>query len=271
VIDKLEGIKEKFASNIEKPRTLIETAYNQMARNTNLLNINLRMIDLVATHPTLNLDQVLVKSLEMVREIFPKSYLLRIQENNGKNSVEIIKPQNDPLDLNVPIEFEKEKALAGMEQNLKKGKIGGKPAVMGKIETISKDSWYLAVIQNEINFPDTNIDQNTLATLAQQIRLVIQSKELQRRFVEQEKSQVSIHLARNLGHDVTNIIASIRWDLDTLQTVFSESIGSIGFGNVREKSRCCCRFFRRTQSWNPIASGNCGCLSVIHVSGKAGV
>lgn len=51
--------------------------------------------------------------------------------------------------------------------------------------------------------------------------------EWHKKLVEQEKNIVSINLARNLGHDLTNIIASARCDLDTLNSLLNELESSL--------------------------------------------
>jgi len=181
VIDKLEGIKDNSSLPIKNPRTLLEDAYNRMARNTQILKINKEMNDCVISNPEMNRDELLTALLGLCREVYPSvDYLVRREEKSlpDKGIALIEKTHEDELYLHVPI-------ATGFLWNIN--------------------------------------DDQALSSLAQQIQLGLQTRELQRRYVEQEKSQVSIHLARSLGHDVTNILAGIRWDLDTLQTVLAGS------------------------------------------------
>lgn len=57
--------------------------------------------------------------------------------------------------------------------------------------------------------------------VAQELRYAISSVEEQRRMILQEKSKANISLSRNLGHDLTNIIATSKLDLMTIRVFLS--------------------------------------------------
>lgn len=60
-----------------------------------------------------------------------------------------------------------------------------------------------------------------LSRIAQELRYALTSIEEQRRLILQEKSKANISLSRNLGHDLTNIIATSKLELMTVRTFLS--------------------------------------------------
>jgi two-component system, NtrC family, C4-dicarboxylate transport sensor histidine kinase DctB len=79
------------------------------------------------------------------------------------------------------------------------------------------------MVANSRHYRDfTDRDIEAMKHISQQINLALQKKEFQRQVIDQEKNQVSINLARNLGHDLTNVIAATRWDLNTLESLLTQ-------------------------------------------------
>lgn len=59
-------------------------------------------------------------------------------------------------------------------------------------------------------------NRETLLRLAHVIRAGLETLDMQRNLIVREKSKASISLSRNLGHDLTNVIATSKLDLDTV-------------------------------------------------------
>jgi signal transduction histidine kinase len=216
VIDKLEGIKEREFSPIGKPRTLLESAYNKMSRNASILNINLRMNDAVASQPDLAGDSLIKILLPLAQEAYPGLELFKTRYIPEENRLEITFGAADSnafdcKDSQLMTCFMQHDVITPFEVALSE-----KKGYAIFIESFNHEGWYLFLAKANEGLEEMEAG---LKSLSQQMRLAVRSRELQRRFIEQEKSQVSIHLARSLGHDVTNILASIRWDLDTLDTL----------------------------------------------------
>ncbi len=242
VIDKLEGIKEKEFSPIRNSRTLLETAYNKMSRNANILDVNLRMNDLTAGHPDLVGDSLLTILLPLAKEIYPGICLFKTRSVPGENKLEAFFSQENPSLIEIKEASLINRLRKSDDRNPFEAQFENHKGFIVFIENLGNESWYLYLEKTVEGLEDA---KGSLKSLSQQMSLAVRSRELQRRFIEQEKSQVSIHLARSLGHDVTNILASIRWDLDTLDTllkgqvfstdeknrgVFAESMESLGHG-----------------------------------------
>lgn len=64
--------------------------------------------------------------------------------------------------------------------------------------------------------------------LAREVRFAIGALELRRRLILQEKSKANISLSRNLGHDLTNIIATAKLELMTVANFLRMDPGQIG-------------------------------------------
>jgi len=63
--------------------------------------------------------------------------------------------------------------------------------------------------------------RETLLRLAAAVRTGLETLDLQRRLIVREKSQANISLSRSLGHDLTNVIATSKLDLDTMRRFLS--------------------------------------------------
>jgi signal transduction histidine kinase len=59
----------------------------------------------------------------------------------------------------------------------------------------------------------------TVDLLAKQLREILEALDLHRRRMRMERSKANINLARNLGHDLTNIIATSKLDIRTVKKV----------------------------------------------------
>ena len=68
----------------------------------------------------------------------------------------------------------------------------------------------------------------TACLVAEHVRDRLEAFELQRRYLLREKSRANINLARNLGHDLTNIIATSRLDMMTLKKMLERSQAAAG-------------------------------------------
>ncbi|MDP6631583.1 MAG: HAMP domain-containing sensor histidine kinase [Kiritimatiellia bacterium] len=67
----------------------------------------------------------------------------------------------------------------------------------------------------------------TARRLAEQLREVVAVLDLNRRHVRNERSRANITLARNLGHDLTNIIATSKLDILTVSKILGTEEGGV--------------------------------------------
>jgi signal transduction histidine kinase len=68
----------------------------------------------------------------------------------------------------------------------------------------------------------------TAGRLAEQLREGVAVFDLNRRHVRDERSRANINLARNLGHDLTNIIATSKLDILTVKKILGAQEGGVG-------------------------------------------
>jgi hypothetical protein len=67
----------------------------------------------------------------------------------------------------------------------------------------------------------------TAARLAAQLRETVAVFDVSRRHVRDERSRANINLARNLGHDLTNIIATSKLDILTVSKILGDGAGGM--------------------------------------------
>jgi signal transduction histidine kinase len=70
--------------------------------------------------------------------------------------------------------------------------------------------------------------------VAQELRYALNSVEDQRRLILQEKSKANISLSRNLGHDLTNIIATTKLELMTVRAILAQGPEALQKSKAKE-------------------------------------
>lgn len=236
VVDHLANAELGVVEVISKPHTLIENEYNRMAWNTKMLSVNLHIADLVAAQPNLSIEETIFQICKVVEQQLGYN---RVSLCIMDVSTNIIEPYN-PIETTKALE--KFRLSQPMKDDLEYIISTGLPLVIEKEseeETIfdyyqttsflacpvsSKEAAveFLIVSNSNLRRNFTNQDIEAMKHISQQINLALQKKEFQRRLIDQEKNQVSINLARNLGHDLTNVIAATRWDLNTLESLLTQ-------------------------------------------------
>jgi signal transduction histidine kinase len=100
----------------------------------------------------------------------------------------------------------------------------------------SSETLWLLVVHRRLGEPTLNAwwDQ-FLARMAQELRYSLDSIEEQRRLILQEKSKANISLSRNLGHDLTNIIATSKLELMTVRTFLSLPADEISANPMKQR------------------------------------
>jgi nitrogen fixation/metabolism regulation signal transduction histidine kinase len=75
----------------------------------------------------------------------------------------------------------------------------------------------MATPRGALTAEDVRWSRDTLVRLADAIRTSLETLDLQRNLIAREKSKANISLSRNLGHDLTNVIATSKLELDTVR------------------------------------------------------
>lgn len=215
-----------------RPKSLLEKEYNNLARDALLTRVSQKLKDFLATSANLERSRILSDLPEFICSLFQFDQLtfinLKRNESGGYEAAGIHEKSRKyagqkPIDVQkYVLEHLTSPAIPFIEKNLKDRKhmIGTEAterfcytdivyadkdyndmivmAVVPRLDRpVSPSSWFL----------------ETWRLLSDEIRLGLKTIENQRKVIFREKSEATISLSRNLGHDLTNIIATSKLDL----------------------------------------------------------
>ncbi len=196
---------------IGKPSHDVEKAFNHLARNQREVYFGLEVDRIVdSLHALADNGEVVHRFLrivpEAVKRIYPLHQADSFQYNRDKQQLIPINNNNSIEKDLIPFS-EKSEALRFQDSNtlLVSLFIGGQLIGLIRLSfTPSKES-----VQEERYAIGNEIKRQIEYGLA---RAFTRSQTL-----TEERNRFGINLATNMGHDLTNIIASGKWDLDTIQ------------------------------------------------------
>lgn len=235
----LERMSEEYIPLLEKPKASIEIAYNSMAKNARLTQLGVLLNELVSdtSKEMLRGEDPVVESAKRVPPIicdymnFGRVILFHRDEGTGflewGFGYDVEAGQ-----LKLPPGFGEKIDYTDMARR-KRGLLARTAdlGLTGVPEGVTRDQESCAIVPILHNdrpichavlwtakrgLSDTELLENaeTIRGEIEEIFLKIISR---RSLLDKEKNEVSIHLSTNLGHDMTNIIATSKWDLDTLK------------------------------------------------------
>ncbi len=208
-------IKTERVSLIPHPRHTIEEVYNQLARNQREVFYGIeidRLLD--SLHALSDESEVLEAFLKQlattIQRVYPFQSITIYQYLRTQHTfIEIHSGRNSdlhPKSESVRIEDKQGHILLSV----------GDPIV--------------AAIQFQMD-PDSELDQEEISRMAHEIKKQTENglaRAMTRsQALTEERNRFGINLATNMGHDLTNIIASGKWDLDTIQRAQSLGIVSM--------------------------------------------
>lgn len=243
VIACLEHIEGAAPEILHRPGSLLERAYNNLARDSCLTKFASRLRDRIASDPSLE-PRRLLEQIPRDLEVYfgfrnVMFFTLRADEGGavwiversfGQPDAKVLAP-GDPA----PGEFLRRKIAAmppaertairaGFEGTFTSGR-GQALTVFAYFVDYREDPETVTLL---VFFPEepgaggvSPWWRDTYRQVAEQTRVTLDSLSAQRRLILQEKSKANISLSRNLGHDLTNIIATSKLDLLTLQRFLS--------------------------------------------------
>lgn len=208
----IEGtIRADNAVLIDSPRHAIERAFNRLAKNQREVLFGMEIERIVDELHSLADDAVVVERFlqntsAAVRKVYRFDGVSAYRFHTERKNYEPLDP-NQSIDPDSPISQVGEDGIIVNEPGsmaivfrMSDQVLGGLSCVMKKRR--SPESGELLQMAQEIK----KQSENGLA------RAFARSRTL-----TEERNRFGINLATNMGHDLTNIIASGKWDLDTIQ------------------------------------------------------
>ncbi len=232
VVANLDKARGKPPLIFSRPKSILEKEYNNLARDSLLTRVNQKLKDFLATSTNLEQDRILGELPGFITNLFSLDvvcflHLKRKSETEFEVAGKHHNAQGDePEQLTAANDFVLSRtatpAIPIIENNLRDqqhiiGSGNRQIAIYTDIVYAGKDYQDIVVC---ILIPDRKGTRppdawhlETYRLLADEIRLGLQTIENQRKVIFKEKSEATISLSRNLGHDLTNIIATSKLDL----------------------------------------------------------
>jgi signal transduction histidine kinase len=236
VIVKLDKTSYAPAEIIGRPASLLERLYNNIARDALLTLVSRRIRDFTASSTALNPLPILSDLPDVISKLFSFKavFLFEIKRDPAGRYVttSTYQSQSPVAEQSLlPLRTEIERVCqitpsAILSEKLSKAilelEVGGKKCQVFTDLIAERDSFQTVILfaaiprlRDERTFDVWN--RETLERLSEQVRSGLETIELYRQTIFKEKSEANISLSRNLGHDLTNIIATSKLDLMTVR------------------------------------------------------
>ena len=215
-----------------KPKSLLEKEYNNLARDALLMRVNQKLKDFLAASTNLEQSRVLSELPGFIAGLFHFDEVGFLQlKRKSETQFElggnygIASPRNPDL-LKTASDFILSQtatpAIPLIEKNLKDQyhllKYNSRQTflytnIVSSDEELQDMVLCFFIPEHDKSSPHDKWFLETFRLIAEEIRLGLQTIENQRKVIFKEKSEATISLSRNLGHDLTNIIATSKLDL----------------------------------------------------------
>ncbi len=190
---------------LSQPSHDIESAFNQMARNQREIRFGLKVDQIVdALHSLPDdqqvLEQFLQQVIQAIQDVYPFESILPFLYDSTHNQFQpLLNKHESPFPmLEKWIVIDKTKVTLVLHT-------GNQPVAALRCFGETRKALPLA----EWEFMADEIRRQAESGLARSFT--------RSRALTEERNRFGINLATNMGHDLTNIIASSKWDLDTIQ------------------------------------------------------
>lgn len=237
-----------------RPKSLLEKEYNNLARDSLITRVNQKLKSFLAKSANLDQSRILSELPEFISHLFKFDLVSFLQmRRKGEKNYEIvwkcgINPSHDPSFVKILEDFISEQtatpATPLIEKNLKDmvhfiSRNGQKVFIYTNLVTVDEEyddfviSAFIPEMTREI--PPDKWFLETCRMIADEIRLGLKTIENQRKIIFKEKSEATISLSRNLGHDLTNIIATSKLDLLAVKSFLDMSEDQIKQSPEKQK------------------------------------
>ena len=235
----LEAMSDEYIPLLDKPRAAIEAAYNRMAKNARLTQLGVLLNELVGetSKELLQGEDPVVESARRMPPIlcdymnFGRVVLFHRDAGTGQwewgfghdvntGEMGIAETFAERLDL-TPLERRNAGQLfspreLGLTPGAELSFRDHVPCALIPVFHNNRPICHAALwpVSAQLSPEEFLESAESVRGEIEEVFLKIISR---RALLDKEKNEVSIHLSTNLGHDMTNIIATGKWDLETLK------------------------------------------------------
>lgn len=218
---------------LRRPGSLLEAAYNDLARDALLNALRRTMAEYMSVDRLVSHEEIVGSLPQRIATDFGFAAVYAVEltmENNAEPTVLWSRtgfPGRQPLDLPKPADSDWI-ALAGQLRldtryrvlDFAAGLQRPRPhfAVPVALDGEARRVAILAATPpNPLTHDSVHWNRETLLRVAEVVRAGLETLDLQRDLIAREKSKANISLSRSLGHDLTNVVATSKLDLDTVR------------------------------------------------------
>lgn len=229
VINQIQATEFISPKVIKKPASILEKAYNRLARDAIIIRIGQSVKNLISSDPDLNIDEVFQQILKLTTELLDYKTAIEVEvAENNKGKIKLInfidvKSPDDNFDYK---EYLINDILTKENfDNIKNNDVYViKDCLVANITQDKKSNILsLMIIFMEHNNSPENWDIETIKQLTNTINADLRTLEMQKKYILDEKNKANINLAENIGHDLTNIIATSKLDIITINKILNLS------------------------------------------------
>ena len=246
---------------IAGPNVNIERAYNRMAANTKAVQAQLHITDILSASELLTSAEIVRDVSQTVREIMGYDRVLFFNVDlEGPRPRLVSRPaagesEDNPMGHQVAelwVRISPAFAAQGAPLLLRPDQnetndapfqistrvfeiLDCRSLIVAPVSFWDKLSGVILADNHTSDRDLTDDDVHLLRGVSQQIALGLERIILQQRILERNRTQVSINLSRNIGHDLTNLIASSRWHINTIKDALEAGVVKVDPSDERQR------------------------------------
>ncbi|MCC6546879.1 HAMP domain-containing histidine kinase [Candidatus Sumerlaeota bacterium] len=246
VLTYMQSRDPNSTSIIRRPRTILERAYNDLARDAALTRVSKELRDRIATSGTSLADPILQEVPHLLMAFGsiadPQIWIFgRKMGQSGWHFEKVFSGSTGADEDRPEVQVALTAALNADDPLKSPEKWNARPlesagTLCAQVLQQSQDRMILFVAGTIPSSPALNewwLD--VYHRLTTELRYALDSIEGQRRLILQEKSKANISLSRNLGHDLTNIIATGKLELMTINAFLSLSPADVNASPAKQE------------------------------------
>ncbi len=234
VTDSIDRSKDALPEILPHPRTLLEKAYNNLARDALLNAVSGRMAEYMSLDRLVPREEIIGALPELIARRFGFAAVYAVELSFAETAPPVIQWSRVALHPTVPadvpgpndmdwIELGRRFATEWSYRLWDMSPSGSHPrrpffAIAIAADREQRRATFLAI--TPLGHPAHDMlswCRDTLVRLGNSIRAGLETLEMQRDLIVREKSKAHISLSRALGHDLTNMIATSKLELDTVR------------------------------------------------------
>lgn len=232
----IDQSKGTLPTILPRPRTVLEAAYNDLARDALLNAVTRSMAEYMSVDRLVSRDEIVGGLPEVIAPHFGFAAVYAVELDLGggpdptvrwscaafhdRNHERLPKPaEGDWMALG------RQFGLGGSSRVLD-FRVGdpnkGRPYFAMAIAADQEErraAFLAATPLGSLSQENLRWSRDTLLRLANAVRSGLETLDLQRDLIAREKSKANISLSRALGHDLTNVIATSKLELDTVRRI----------------------------------------------------